>query len=372
MKKVLFTFLVGLIALTIAPVGTFAAADGLRIAIVTSPSDVRDGSFNENNYNGVLAFLRDHPAASVTPMQEKTGDVTAALKLVDEIVADYDVLLCCGFQFSGITETALDNPETHFILVDTWPTDQAGSEVEIENLYAMKFREQESGFLAGMAAALCSKTKKVAVVNGIAYPPNVNYQYGFMSGVHYANRHYGAGAEIIELPSYSGTDVTGASVGGNYVGSFSDMVNGKIVGQALIREGCDVIFVAAGGSGNGVFTAAKEAKGVYVIGCDVDQYNDGVNGDSNIILTSVLKVMDMNDTRVLNEIVDGKFKGGNYLLGADTNSTGYIKKEGRCQLPGDVIEKIDSAFALMKSGVIVPAAFGNGMKPDSFTGLDTK
>ena len=166
--------------------------------------------------------------------------------------------------------------------------------------------------------------------------------------------------------------MTGANVGGNYVGSFSDMVNGKVVGQTLIREGCDVIFVAAGNSGNGVFTAAKEARGVYVIGCDVDQYNDGVNGDSNIILTSVLKVMDVNDTRVLNEIADGKFKGGNYLLGADTDSTGYIKKEGRCQLPKDVIEKLDQAFALMKSGTIVPAAFGNGMKPDSFTGLDAK
>ncbi|MCR5346650.1 MAG: BMP family ABC transporter substrate-binding protein [Fretibacterium sp.] len=372
MKKVVCVFLVGLMALMSVPVGTFAAEGGLKIAILTSPSDVRDGSFNENNYNGILSFLRDHPDASVTPLVEKTGDVTAVLNLTEEVVADYDILVCCGFQFSGITEIAQDNPEVRFILVDTWPVDAEGKDVEVENINAMKFREQESGFLAGMAAALCSKTKKVAVVNGIAYPANVNYQYGFMSGVHYANRHHGAGAEIVELPSYSGTDVTGASVGGNYVGSFSDMVNGKVVGQALIREGCDVIFVAAGGSGNGVFTAAKEAKDVYVIGVDVDQYDDGANGSSNIILTSGLKVMDVNNARVLNEIVDGKFRGGNYLLGADTNSTGYVKKEGRCQLPGDVIEKIDHAFALMKTGVIVPAAFGNGMKPDSFKGLDAE
>ncbi|MBQ9565975.1 MAG: BMP family ABC transporter substrate-binding protein [Synergistaceae bacterium] len=372
MKKGLCAFLAGLLVLTIASAGAFAAGDGLKIAIVSSPSDVRDGSFNENNYNGALAFLKAHPDASVTPLVEKTGDVTAALKLVEEVVADYDVLLCCGFQFSGITETAQDNPEARFILVDTWPTDQSGQEVEVENICAMKFREQESGFLAGMAAALCSKTKKVAVVNGIAFPSNVNYQYGFMSGVHYANRRYGAGAEIVELSSYAGTDVTGANVGGNYVGSFSDMVNGKVVGQALIREGCDVIFVAAGGSGNGVFTAAKEAKGVYVIGCDVDQYDDGANGDSNIILTSVLKVMDVNDTRVLNEIAAGTFRGGNYLLGADTDSTGYIKKEGRCQLPEDVVEKLDRVLALLKSGTIVPAAFGSGTKPDGFKGLDAE
>ena len=52
----------------------------------------------------------------------------------------------------------------------------------------MNFAEQESGFFAGMAAALETKTNKVAVVNGIAYPSNVNYQFGFESGVNYANK----------------------------------------------------------------------------------------------------------------------------------------------------------------------------------------
>ena len=79
------------------------------------------------------------------------------------------------------------------------------------------------------------------------------------------------------------------------------------------------MFVAAGGSGNGVFTAAKEAEGVKVIGCDVDQYDDGANGDTNIILTSALKVMDVNVEKQLNAIVEGTFKGENALLKADTD-----------------------------------------------------
>lgn len=54
--------------------------------------------------------------------------------------------------------------------------------------------------------------------------------------------------------------MTGANVGGNYVGSFADEATGKVVGKALIDQGCDIMFVAAGGSGNGVFTAAKEAE----------------------------------------------------------------------------------------------------------------
>jgi basic membrane protein A len=234
----------------------------------------------------------------------------------------------------------------------------------------MQFKEQESGFCAGIAAALETKTGKVAVVNGMAYPSNVNYQYGFMSGVNYAVKQYGATAQCVELPSYAGTDVTGAAVGGNYVGAFNDEATGKVVGKALIDEGCDIIFVAAGASGNGVFTAAKEAKDVKVIGCDVDQYDDGANGDSNIVLTSGLKIMDKNVTLQLNNIKNGSFKGQNALLGADTDSTGYVSADGRCQLSADTISKIDEAFAKVKSGDIVPAANFNDEKPDNFKGLE--
>ena len=352
-----------------AAAGSMADA-ALKIAIVSSPSGVDDGSFNENNYNGILDFIQEAPASTVTPVKEESGDVAACIQTVSDIVADYDVIVACGFQFAGIGTVAEENPDTDFILVDTTPTDADGNEVALDNVYAMTFKEQESGFAAGVAAALTTKTNKVAVVNGIAYPSNVNYQYGFMSGVGYANKNYGTAAEIVELASYAGTDVTGANVGGNYIGSFADEATGKVVGKALIDEGCDILFVAAGGSGNGVFTAAKEASGVYVIGCDVDQYDDGANGSSNIILTSGLKIMDKNVKLQLEKIAEGKFAGGNELLGADTDSTGYVSAEGRNQLSSEAISQIDEAFAKVKSGEVVPAANFNGMTPDDFTGLN--
>ena len=342
---------------------------GLKIAIVSSPSGVDDGSFNQNNYEGIQAFIKANPEATVTPVKEPTGDVAAAVKAVEGIVADYDVIVCCGFQFAGIAGIAEENPDVSFILVDANPTDAEGNEVEVDNIYAMTFKEQESGFAAGVAAALETKTGKVAVVNGIAFPSNVNYQYGFESGVNYANKHLGAKAEIVELASYAGTDVTGANVGGNYVGNFNDEATGKQVGKALLDEGVDIIFVAAGASGNGVFTAVKEAKDAFVIGCDVDQYDDGKNGDANIILTSALKIMDMNVELQLGKVKEGTFKGENALLGCDTDSTGYVSEEGRCQLSADTIKAIDEAFAKVKSGEIVPAANFNQLTSDNFTGL---
>ncbi len=346
------------------------AEDGLKIAIVSSPSGVDDGSFNYDNYVGILQFVDENPGATVTPIQETTGDTQAALQAVADIVADYDVIVCCGFQFAGIGDFASENPDTKFILIDTMPTvggESLSSDAPIANVYACTFAEQESGFFAGMAAALTTKTGKVASVHGIAYPSNVNYQYGFECGVKYANETEGLNVEVVELPSYAGTDVTGANVGGNYVGSFADEATGKVVAEALMAEGVDIMFVAAGGSGNGVFTAAKEGTDTYVIGCDADQFDDGVSGDKNVILTSALKVMHLVNYTQLNNVKNGTFEGANLNLDATGDYTGYVSAEGRCQLSADVITKIDAAKDLVKSGAIVPAANFNGVTPETFT-----
>lgn len=353
--------------------GTGAASTGkeLKIAIVSSPSGVDDGSFNQDNYEGILSFIEKN-GGEVTPVQETSGDVAASVKKVADIVADYDVIVACGFQFAGIGPIAEENPETKFILVDAYPNNgdpKEPKDMELDNVYAMQFAEQESGFFAGVAAALETKTGKIAVVNGIAFPSNVNYQYGFEAGVNYAIKHLDAKAEMVELPSYAGTDVTQKKVGGNYVGDFNDEATGKVVGNALIEQGVDIMFVAAGNSGNGVFTAAKEANDVFVIGCDVDQFNDGKSGDKNIILTSALKIMGMNVDKQLTNIVDGKFKGENALLKADTDSTGYVKEDGRHQLKPETITELDKIFTEIKDGKIVPPSNFSEETPEAFTGL---
>lgn len=346
---------------TAAPSGT-----GLKICIISS-TGIDDGSFNQNCYEGIQAFLADHSDCTVTDIKEP--DYAELIPTVERMVGDYDVFVLPGFNFTACGDVAAANPDTRFLVVDSTITDAEGNAVTLDNVYTMTFSEQESGFFAGMAAAFTTKTGKVAVVNGMAYPSNVNYQFGFMSGVNYANKHYGTAAQCVELPSYAGVDVTGADVGGNYIGDFGDEATGKVVGEALIAEGCDVLFVAAGNAGNGTFTAAKEADGVWLIGCDVDQYNDGAKGSGNIMLTSALKVMDINVQRQLEAIYDGTFKGQDAFLAADTDSTGYVSAEGRQQLSPEALKALEECYALVKDGTIVPASNFNGNKPDSFPGL---
>lgn len=349
------------------------AADALKIVIVTSGSTVDDGSFNQDNYNGILAFIANHPGSMVTPVQ--SADIADSMNDVESVVADYDVIVLPGFQFADVSQIALDNPEKFFILVDSFPSEVDG-QATFENIFAMTFKEQESGFFAGIAAALETATGKVAVVNGIAYPSNVNYQYGFEAGVAYANKHLGAAAEVVEIASRAGVDVTGADVGGNYINSFGDEATGKVVGNELIAQGVDILFVAAGNAGNGVFTAAMEANStngdnaIKVIGCDVDQFDDGVYSGGNIILTSGLKVMSINVERALEEIVAGTFVGDNYLLGADTDSTGFVSAAGRHQMSDETVAALQSAYELVKSGDIVPPGNFTAETVESFPGLD--
>lgn len=357
---------------------TESAKAPLNICIVTS-SGVDDGSFNENCYDGIKAYLENHPDSRVTDVKE--ADFSKLIPTVEGLVGDYDAFVLPGYNFAAVGEVAQNNPDKYFIVVDSTVTDAEGNTLQaadLGNVYTMTFQEEQSGFFAGLAAALSTQSNKVAVVNGIAFPSNVNYQFGFMSGVNYANANYGTAAEIVELPSYAGTATVpvdgmpddGMNVGGNYVGAFDDEATGKQVGKALLDEGCDVIFVAAGASGNGVFAAVKEDGNSYCIGCDVDQYDDGANGDKNFILTSALKVMDINVDRQLSAISDGSFEAEDAMLGADTDSTGYVSEEGRQQLSEDALEKMAEAYELVKDGTIVPASNFNGSLPDSFQGLE--
>ena len=106
MKKVVSIFAMVLVASLLFSAGSAErktdVAAGLNIAIITTPSGVDDGSFNQDNYNGIVAFVNKNPGAKVTAIREPSGDVAAALKAAADVVAEYDVLVCTGFQFAGI------------------------------------------------------------------------------------------------------------------------------------------------------------------------------------------------------------------------------------------------------------------------------
>ncbi|MCL2757434.1 MAG: BMP family ABC transporter substrate-binding protein [Coriobacteriia bacterium] len=366
MKKAIHVGLI--LILVFALVGcSSCSGKGLKIAIVSSPFGIEDNLINQDSYAGIQAFIKDNRGASVTPVLEQ--DTANAIQAVEKIVAKYDVIVAVGSQFAGIYNIAQQNPDKKFILVDFFPDDGENNEITAPNIYAMKFAEQESGFFAGVAAAIETKTGRVASIQGKPLPSDINYQYGFMSGVNYANRHLGTNTVVIELPSYAGTDITGKNIGGNYVGDYNNEAAALTLAKALLAQNVDIIFAAAGASSDGVFTAVKEHGNSSVIASDVDRYADGANGDKNIVLTSVLKAMASNVQKQLQAIQDDTFTGGNVTLDAKTDSTGYVSESGQHQLSEKTLNALADVYAKVKNGDIVPASKYNGYTPKSFPGL---
>ena len=337
----------------ILSLGSTALAKDLRVAFIAF-GDVNTDPFYKENYSGVQAFANSRPRTRVRIFQRGKITSSNARQAMREAMKRYDTIIYCEAVDPELTEFVKANPEIKFIFTQDWPVNKDGKNIELPNVYAMRFKEEEAGFLAGLAAGLSSKTKKVASVHGEVIPSNIKIQEGFAAGVKYSNENYNTNVKVIELGEFAGVNSsTGESVGGNYVGSFTNSAKGAIIGKALINSGCDVIFISASEAGDGVIDSAKESGQVKIIGCDTDQFDSGFDGDKNIILTSVIKLISPQVLSVLNDIESGYFRSGNYLLGTSNHAVGYVKGE-HCLLNLDITEKLDTAIDLMKSGELVP------------------
>ena len=200
------------------------------------------------------------------------------------------------------------------------------------------FKEQEGSYLAGVAAALMSKTKKIGFVGGMEIPVIERFNAGFVEGVKAVD------------PSIE--------VQVKYTGKFDDAALGKSTANLMYSSGVDIIFHAAGGTGNGVFAEAKERKtkdanaDVWVIGVDSDQYEEGVVGDTNVTLTSMLKRVDTAVQSIANEAMAGNFPGGKtttYGLAEE----GVSLADSRGAIPQDVLDKVKEYSDKIASGEIV-------------------
>jgi len=142
-----------------------------------------------------------------------------------------------------------------------------------------------------------------------------------------------------------------------------------MIANALIDEGVDIIFAAAGMSGRGVFEAVKATDSAMVIGVDVDQYGDGYTDGRNVVLTSALKVMSLNVERGLRYFAEGAFHGGNLTMQADSDSTGIVTEPNRHQMSDDTIAIVNELFNRLVDGSLVPPDTFN-YTPTNFPGIE--
>lgn len=261
------------------------AAPKLKVGLVLDKGGKDDKSFNSAAYAGVEKAGQE--LAIEMKYVEGTDDHSFEPLLRAFAKKDYDLIIAVGFsQSDAVKKVAAQFPQKKFAIVD--------SEVKADNVRSLMFEEHQGSYLAGALAAMKSKTGKIGFVGGMDIPLIRRFLMGYEAGAKAANPK--------------------VSVAVNFVGITGDAWNNppkaKELALAQAQNGTDVIFGAAGASNMGVFDAAEEKK-ILAIGVDSNQnwIKPGV------ILTSMVKRVDVAVYNCIKDMSEGKFSGGTVRFG---------------------------------------------------------
>ncbi|WNF37465.1 BMP family ABC transporter substrate-binding protein [Bacillaceae bacterium IKA-2] len=267
-------------------------ATDFSVKMVTDTGGVDDKSFNESAWEGLQNFGADF-GGEVDYLQ--SGDAADYQPNLNRLVREgNDLVLAIGFLMADdIKAVAEQQPEAQLAIVDSVVADDAGN--PIGNIAHITFKEHEGSFLVGVAAALQTKTDKVGFIGGVEFDLIKKFENGFKAGVHSVNPNI----EVVV----------------QYAQSFNDANIGRQIADAMYDGGADVIYHAAGGTGIGLFTEAKnrkrEGQDVWAIGVDKDQHEEGL--PENVILTSMVKRVDQAVYQVSEQTMNGDFPGGQII-----------------------------------------------------------
>ena len=240
-----------------------SAAAAAQPAIVYDMGGKFDKSFNEAAYNGAERWKKETGKAYLDFEIANEAQREQAMRRMADKGAN--PIIGVGFsQGSSIEKVAKEFPKLSFVIID--------SVVKLPNVESIVFKEHEGSFLVGMMAAMASKSGKVGFVGGMDIPLIRKFQCGYEQGAKFANPK-------VEVS---------ATMTGTTPAAWSDPARGGELAKAQFARGVDVVFAAAGGTGSGVYQAAKDG-GKLAIGVDSNQ--NGVQPGT--MLTSMVKRVDV-------------------------------------------------------------------------------
>lgn len=324
---VLNVALFGVGAIAFPPPGPGKGA-GIRVGLVFDVGGKNDKSFNESAYRG-LERARADLGVSIQMIEPSEGaDRESALRRLAE--DGNDLVIAVGFIFGpDLERLAVRFPNVKFAGVDYAPS--AGFVVP-PNLLALGFREQEGSFVVGAIAAMKTRSKIVGFVGGMQIPLIKKFEAGYRAGVAHVCK------ECRVLAAYAGTTPR----------AFNDTPKGQQLASAQYGQGADVIFHAAGKSGDGVFAAARQ-RGLLAIGVDLDQHSAA----ACCVVTSMLKRVDVAVVDAIQSVVEGRFRGGVTELGLAEHGVGFVSDEhNRVLLPPAIVAKAQLIADQIVAGAI--------------------
>jgi basic membrane protein A len=276
---------------------------GTSAALAFDVGGVGDQGFNDSAFLALNNAIDDGIVAeedtdTIEPNASGSNRDDNVVNLADQ---GYDIVIPVGFAFSpGVDEIAPDYPDVNFAIVD-------GFAAEADNVANLTFKEHEGSFLVGAAAALKSETGTIGFLGGQKGTGLIEkFEAGYVAGAQEVN------PDIEILVEYIG-DSTQA---------FNDPTKGEALSAKMYDGGADVVYHAAGASGAGLFKAAVEAN-KWAIGVDLDQSLTASPEQRKLILTSMLKRVDVAVYDAIEQTAQGNFKSGTQVFGLKEDGVGY-------------------------------------------------
>lgn len=268
-------------------------AEEFRVALVLDKGGRDDKSFNTAAYEGAMIAKKE--LGVFVKYVEATDDAAYETIMRSFAQKNFSLIICIGFaQAEAVKKVAPQFPNIHFAIVD--------AEVPGKNVRSLMFEEHEGSYLVGALAALTSKTGKIGFIGGMDVPLIRRFEMGYSAGIKQINPK--------------------ATLTSNYIGvtgeAWNNPAKAKELALTQYGQGIDVIFGAAGASNNGILDAAEEKK-KFVIGVDSNQ--NWVK--PGLVLTSMMKRVDVAVERVIKDSQAGKFSSGVERFGLKNSGVDY-------------------------------------------------
>ena len=307
----------------------------IKAAMVTDIGGLGDKSFNDLSNAGLQRAAKE--LGVKTQVLESKAPTDYESNLTNLANAGYSPIFAVGFLMTDtVSKISTSYPNVVFGGIDE------SFNPPIPNVVGLDFKEQEGAYLAGYLAAKLTTMPNVdprinaqpliGFVGGMNIPPVQRYQAGYIAGAKAAN-------PAVQVKSI-------------YTGSFTDQQKGLEAGKALIGQGCDIIFAAAGQTGLGTAKACQDNKALF-IGVDADQFLT-IPGIGDTIITSAVKKVDNAVFLTIKSASAGTLTGGkDMLFGIKEDGVGLAPyHDWESKIPADVKAAVDKAKADIVSGTV--------------------
>lgn len=304
-----------------------------KVAMVTDTGGVDDKSFNQSAWEGLTKFGEDNSLTENEGFKylqsSKQADYQPNLQ---QLARDnFNLIYGIGFLMGeDIKKVADQFPDNNFAIVDMV--------VDAPNVASITFKEQEGSFLVGVVAGLTTKTDKVGFVGGVESDLIKKFENGYKAGVMAVNPD--------------------ATIDVKYAEDFNSAEKGTAIASGMYGAGSDIVYHAAGGTGVGVFTEAKNRKkngeDVWVIGVDRDQYEEGL--PENVTLTSMVKRVDTATYEVSKLAMEDKFPAGEIVEFSLKDDGVGIAETSDENVAADVLTKVEEYRTQLIDGDITAPA----------------